>query len=105
MRQSPLFLVAALLAFTMVVPAAAMAFEFDSSGSTKADGSARYVDPDEDPSLNLSSPQTSDSGQTGSTSSGVTLAPGLFLNGSVSGNGSTAGGTSFGLQPMGRLTH
>ena len=104
MRQSA-FLIAALLAFAMLVPRTALAFELDSAGSSNPDGSARYVDPDE--SMNLGTPSVDskfDQKSSGPTNS-VTLLPGLFLSGSANGNsglGQTDGWTN--PQP-GRLTH
>jgi hypothetical protein len=101
MRQSPFF-VAALLAFTMLLTGGALAFDIDSVGSTKPDGTPRYADPDEN--LNLSGPSQSEVGQTG-TSKSVTLAPGLYLSGSSTGNGASSGAAGTSLLPMGRLTH
>jgi hypothetical protein len=46
MRQSP-FLVAALLAFTMLAPGAALAFDMQTTGAMSADGSTKYADPEE----------------------------------------------------------
>jgi hypothetical protein len=100
MRQSP-FLVAAFLAFTMLLTGGALAFDIDSAGSTKPDGSPRYVDPDENMNLTGSS---SEHAPGAATSNSVTLAPGLYLSGSATGN-TSSGDAGTGLQPMGRLTH
>jgi hypothetical protein len=104
MRQSAL-LVAALLAFAMLAPRTALAFEYDSAGSSNPDGSPKFVDPDEN--LNLSTPKA-DVGSSKSTdapSNSTMLLPGLYLSGSANGNaglGQTEGWMS--PQP-GRLTH
>ena len=73
MRQSP-FLVAAFLAFTMLLTGGALAFDIDSAGSTKPDGSPRYVDPDET-SMSPARRPSMRRGPQPATS--VTLAPGL----------------------------
>ncbi len=103
MRQSAL-LVAAVLAFAMLVPREALAFEFDSAGSSNPDGSARYVDPDEN--LNLSTPKA-DSGSTKSTDApdSMTLLPGLYLSGSATGNTGLGQADGWMNPQPGRLTH
>jgi hypothetical protein len=104
MRQSAL-LVAAVLAFAMLVPRTALAFEFDSAGSTNPDGTAKFADPDEN--LNLSTPKV-DAGTTKSTDTppnSTMLLPGLYLSGSANGNAGL-GQTEGWMNPQpGRLTH
>ena len=103
MRQSAL-LVAAVLAFAMLVPRTALAFEYDFAGSSNPDGSAKYVDPDEN--LNLSMPKA-DAGSTKSTDApnSTMLLPGLYLSGSANGNAGL-GQTEGWMNPQpGRLTH
>jgi hypothetical protein len=106
MRQSSR-LAAAVLALALFGSPAAFAFEFDAQGSSNPDGSPKFVDPDENLSLSDSKTEQKFDQKTGTTTNTMTLAPGLFLSGSVSGNN---GGSSFAepnwqnLQP-GRLTH
>jgi hypothetical protein len=69
--------VAALLAFVMLAPAAALAFDVDTTSGTNPDGSARYSDPDDAP---LSGPLGS-----------VTVVPGAqFGGGATDSSGSSA---------------
>jgi hypothetical protein len=49
MRTRPLIVIAALLA-TLLFAHQALAFTMDDKSGTKPDGSARYVDPDDQPS-------------------------------------------------------
>jgi len=97
MRQS-LYLVAALLAFVLVGPGAALAFDVQTLGTTNSDGSARYADPDE----------KLDKAPLGGVG-GVTITPGLqFGKGTgtpvPSYNQSPDNGWQH-LAPIGRLTH
>jgi hypothetical protein len=106
MRQSSR-LAAALLAFALLGSPAAFAFEFDAQGSSNADGTPKFVDPDEN--LNLSDNKTEQKldQKTGTTTNTMTLAPGLFLSGSVSGGNGGTGNTAQEWQnpQPGRLTH
>lgn len=87
-------IVAALLAFAMLGPGSAVAFELDTGGGTKPDGSPRYVDPDDKP---LPAPL-----------GGVAITPGVQFGGSATGTGSPAPSSSDdpgGANPLpGRLT-
>jgi len=101
MRQSS-FLVAALLALMVLVPRPALAFDLQTLGSTNADGSPRYVDPDEALEPKLDGPGSG-------APNGVTLGSGLKFSGSVtrSGHSSSVDVPVMGWtnpQP-GRLTH
>jgi hypothetical protein len=100
MRQAPL-LIAAMLAFVLLAPHTALAFEFDSAGSSNPDGSAKFVDPDEN--LNLSTPKA-DSKSTDAPGS-VTLLPGLFLSGGATGNAGLGQTDGWSNPQPGRLTH
>jgi hypothetical protein len=73
MRHSPI-LAAALLAFAMLAPCAASAFELDNTSGTNPDGSPRYADPDEAP---LQGPL-----------GGVVVKPGAQFGGTATGSSS-----------------
>jgi hypothetical protein len=103
MRQAPL-LIAAMLAFALLAPHTALAFEFDSAGSSNPDGSAKYVDPDEN--LNLGTPSAKlDSKSSSDTTTSVPLLPGLFLSGSATGNAGLNQTDAWSNPQPGRLTH
>jgi hypothetical protein len=103
MRQAPL-LIAAMLAFALLAPHTALAFEFDSAGSSNPDGSAKYVDPDEN--LNLSTPSAKlDSKSSTDAPGSVTLLPGLYLSGSATGNAGLGQSDGWSNPQPGRLTH
>ena len=102
MRQSA-FLTAALLAFAMLAPRTALAFEFDSAGSSNPDGSAKFVDPDEN--LNLGMPKADTGAKSTDAPNTVTLAPGLFLSGSANTNAGLGQTDAWSNPQPGRLTH
>lgn len=105
MRQSAL-IVAAFLAFAVLAPRAASAFEFDAQGSSNPDGSPKFVDPDENLNLgDTSSAQRFDQKMPGMTTNTVTIAPGLSLSGSMSGNGAAQTEPSWTNPQLGRVTH
>ncbi len=88
--------VAALLAFVMLAPAAALAFDVDTTSGNNPDGSARYADPDD-------APMTGPLGA-------VTVAPGAqFGSGASDSSGSSASssGSNQGWSntQLGRVTH
>ncbi len=112
MRRSSL-VAAALLAVSLVglsalaVPAA-LAFEFDAQGSSNADGSPKFTDPDEKLNLGDSKVEQKFDPMTGSntTTNTMMLAPGLFLSGSASANSTNNSGDNLQWQnpQPGRLT-
>jgi len=78
MRQSS-FLVAALLALMLLAPRPALAFDLQTLGSTNADGSPRYVDPDEalEPKAEHAGPRAPN---------GVTFGSDLYFSGGATGS-------------------
>lgn len=104
---------AALLAVSLVglsslASPAAFAFEFDAQGSSNADGSPQFTDPDEKLGLGDTKVEQKFDPMTGSntTTNTMMIAPGLFLSGSASANSSNNSGDSLEWQnpKPGRLT-
>ncbi len=94
MRHIP-FSVAALLAFVIVAPSAALAFDVDTKSGTNPDGSARYTDPDD-------APMTGPLGN-------VTVTPGAQFGGSSTDSSSSSAassesGSSWNSPQLGRVT-
>jgi hypothetical protein len=88
--------VAALLAFVMLAPAAALAFDVDTTSGTNPDGSARYSDPDDAP---LTGPLGA-----------VTVTPGAQFGSGTTDSSSSSSSSSSGDQgwsntQLGRVTH